>query len=94
MYFTLPPELTGRNPEPVRCSARVVYVEQHGGRRGLLGIAATVERFEAMTMARSSDNSRGVRPCRRYCGPCGWTVNVTLAAVLLPKRSATRTASV
>jgi len=56
MYFTLPRELTGRNPEPVRCSARVVHVEQHAGQHGLLGIGATVERFEAMQMARSWDN--------------------------------------
>jgi hypothetical protein len=56
MYFTLPRELTGRNPEPIRCSARVVHVEQYAGQRGLLGIGATVERFEAVPLARNWDN--------------------------------------
>lgn len=51
MYFTLPRELTGRSPEQVRCSARVVHVEERE-ERGILGIGATVERFESMAKSR------------------------------------------
>src|SRR5262249_25261533 len=31
MFFTLPRELTGRQPEQVRCSARVVHVDGESG---------------------------------------------------------------
>jgi hypothetical protein len=48
MYLTLPRELTGRGPEPVRCKARVVHVEECAGQRGLKGIGAAVERFEPL----------------------------------------------
>lgn len=46
MFFTIPRELTGRDSERVRCSARVVHVEQRTDDRGLLGVGAAVERFE------------------------------------------------
>lgn len=45
LYMTLPTELTGRAPESVRCSARVVRVDQDG-HDGLRGIGACVEQFE------------------------------------------------
>ena len=56
MYFTLPHELTGRSPEAVRCSARVVHVEQRPDRRGLMGVGAVVERFEPLASARNWSN--------------------------------------
>ena len=55
VYFTLPRELTGRNPEPVRCSARVVHVDQTD-ERGLTGVGASVERFEPLNRFRTWDN--------------------------------------
>ena len=45
MYFTLPSELTGRAPENIRCSARVVHVDEEG-QAELRGIGACVEQFE------------------------------------------------
>lgn len=56
MYFTLPRELTGRSPEQVRCSARVVHVEEETDRRGMRGIGAEVERFEPIPAARDWSN--------------------------------------
>ena len=56
LYFTLPSELTGRNPEAVRCSARVVHVEPHADERGLIGAGAEVERFESLQRFRTWDN--------------------------------------
>jgi hypothetical protein len=56
MYFTLPQELTGRGPELVRCSARVVHVDEETDQRGLRGFGATVERFEPVVMARNWAN--------------------------------------
>ena len=56
MYFTLPRELTGRSPEAVRCSARVVHVEERCDRRGYAGIGAVVERFEPLIAARDWSN--------------------------------------
>ena len=56
LYFTLPRELTGRSPEPVRCSARVVHVEQQADERGWTGIGAAVERFEPLKRFRTWDN--------------------------------------
>jgi hypothetical protein len=56
MYFTLPRELTGRGPELVRCSARVVHVDEETDRRGVRGIGATVERFEPVVVARNWAN--------------------------------------
>lgn len=48
LYFTLPSELTGRSPEPVKCSARVVHVERPADDRGWLGVGASMERFEPL----------------------------------------------
>jgi hypothetical protein len=56
LYFTLPRELTGRNPEPVRCSARVVHVERYSDERGWTGVGASVERFEPLQRFRTWDN--------------------------------------
>lgn len=55
MYFTLPPELTGRAPENVRCSARVVHVDEDG-QAGLRGIGASVEQFEPVAAIRNWSN--------------------------------------
>lgn len=49
IYLTLPRELTGRSPEQVRCSARVIHVESDTDQRGTTGIGAFVERFEPLT---------------------------------------------
>ena len=56
IYFRLPRELTGRSAEEVRCSARVVHVEQAESNGGLTGIGATVERFEPIAMIRNWHN--------------------------------------
>ena len=56
IYFRLPRELTGRSAEEVRCSARVVHVEQADGAEGFSGIGATVERYEPVTMIRNWHN--------------------------------------
>jgi|SRR5579863_1533897 len=56
MYLTLPRELTGRTPEQVRCSARVVHVEESTDLRGARGIGAVVNRFEAMGASRDWSN--------------------------------------
>ncbi len=56
IYFRLPRELTGRSAEEVRCSARVVHVEQAEDNGGLTGIGATVERFEPIAMIRNWHN--------------------------------------
>ncbi|MGA9885732.1 MAG: PilZ domain-containing protein [Candidatus Acidiferrales bacterium] len=55
MYFTLPSELTGRAPENVRCSARVVHVDEDG-QAGLRGIGASVEQFEPVVAVRNWAN--------------------------------------
>ena len=56
MYFTLPRELTGRGPEQVRCSARVVHVDDRTDPRGARGIGATVDRFEPVLPPRNWAN--------------------------------------
>jgi PilZ domain len=56
MYFTLPRELTGRGPEEVRCSARVVHVQKGADQEGMVGVGATIERFEPIGSIRSWDN--------------------------------------
>jgi PilZ domain len=55
IYLTLPKELTGRAPENVRCSARVVHVDE-GGQAGLRGIGACVDQFEPVTAVRNWAN--------------------------------------
>lgn len=56
MHLTLPKELTGRNPELVRCSARVVHVEDRSDLGGIAGIGAIVDRFEAVAAERDWSN--------------------------------------
>jgi hypothetical protein len=56
MFFTLPRELTGRGPEQVKCSARVVHVEDETDQNGLRGFGATVERFEPIVAPRNWAN--------------------------------------
>jgi len=56
MYFTLPRELAGRAPEQVRCTARVVHVEEETDQRGTTGVGAFVERFEPLRERRDWAN--------------------------------------
>ena len=56
IYFTIPRELTGRNPEEVRCSARVVHVENTLDSQGMTGVGAAVERFEPLDKSRNWEN--------------------------------------
>jgi hypothetical protein len=56
MHLTLPRELTGRNPELVRCTARVVHVEDRSDLGGITGIGAIVDRFEAVAATRDWSN--------------------------------------
>ena len=56
MHLTLPRELTGRNPEQVRCSARVVHVEDLSDLDGAAGIGAIVDRFETVAAVRDWSN--------------------------------------
>ena len=51
MFFTLPRELTGRGPEQVRCTARVVHVDDQTDQQGRRGFGATVDRFEPIAVA-------------------------------------------
>ncbi len=45
MSFRLPGELTGRGPEKVRCSARVVHVNASIDGKGTSGIGVAIGRF-------------------------------------------------
>lgn len=56
LFFTLPTELTGRIPEDVRCTAKVVHVDDRRDPRGLTCVGATIERFERMAPRRSWGN--------------------------------------
>jgi len=56
MFLTLPRELTGRDSEQVRCSARVVHVDHGLDQRGLIGVGAAVERFETLIATRNWGN--------------------------------------
>ena len=56
VYFTLPPELTGRKTEDVRCNARVVHVEARPDQNGLTMVGAAVERFQTLTAPRNWGN--------------------------------------
>jgi hypothetical protein len=56
IYFTLPRELTGRNPEEVRCDARVVHVENEVDAQGMTGVGAAVERYEPLNIRRNWSN--------------------------------------
>lgn len=56
IFFTLPRELTGRSPEQVRCSARVVHVEPRADQQGRIGVGAIVDRFEPIVARNNWDN--------------------------------------
>jgi len=56
LFFTLPTELTGRMPEDVRCTARVVHVDHLGDMHGTIRVGATIERFERIGPVRSWGN--------------------------------------
>ncbi|HEY0704702.1 MAG TPA: PilZ domain-containing protein [Candidatus Acidoferrales bacterium] len=51
MYFTLPTELTGRMPEDVRCTAKIVHVDHHD-EHGFTSFGANIELFERITSGR------------------------------------------
>ena len=56
IYVTLPTELTGRHPEAVRCSARVVHIDHSLNESGTSGVGAAIERFEPIRDPRRWDN--------------------------------------
>jgi PilZ domain len=53
VYLTIPRELTGRGPEPVRCKARVVHVDEIYPQQGVKGVGAIVDRYETVAMSRN-----------------------------------------
>lgn len=56
IYLTIPRELTGRGPEPVRCKARVVHVNDLYRQQGVKGVGAIVDRYETVAMSRNWGN--------------------------------------
>ncbi|HTW23583.1 MAG TPA: PilZ domain-containing protein [Candidatus Baltobacteraceae bacterium] len=56
IYLTIPRELTGRGPEPVRCKARVVHVDEMYPQQGVKGVGAIVDRYETIAMSRNWGN--------------------------------------
>ena len=50
MNFVLPAELTGRQAEQVKCSARVMHIDYASS---IQGVGVSVERFEAATPAKN-----------------------------------------
>ncbi len=56
IYLTIPRELTGRGPEPVRCRARVVHVDEVYPQQGVKGVGAIVDRYETVAMSRNWGN--------------------------------------
>jgi len=56
IYLTIPRELTGRGPEPVRCRARVVHVDEMYPQQGVKGVGAIVDRYETIAMSRNWGN--------------------------------------
>lgn len=56
LYLTLPPELTGRAAESVRCNARVVFAQPLERDPGWTGAGASVRFFEAIARARDWAN--------------------------------------
>jgi hypothetical protein len=53
MFFRLPRELTGRNPEQMRCNARGVHVANESDTQGMTGMGAAVEHLEPMNIRRN-----------------------------------------
>ena len=56
IYLTIPRELTGRSPDPVRCRARVVHVDEIYPQQGVKGVGAIVDRYETVAMSRNWGN--------------------------------------
>jgi hypothetical protein len=56
LFFTLPTELTGRLPEDVRCTARVVHVDHLRDLQGDICVGAAIESFERVAPTRSWGN--------------------------------------
>jgi PilZ domain len=56
LFFTLPAELTGRTPESVRCSARIVYAQPLERNAELTGAGVFVNRFEPLARSRNWAN--------------------------------------
>ncbi|HEX4004116.1 MAG TPA: PilZ domain-containing protein [Candidatus Acidoferrales bacterium] len=56
IYLTIPRELTGRGPEPVRCKARVVHVDEVYPQQGVKGVGAIVDQYETVAMSRNWGN--------------------------------------
>jgi PilZ domain len=56
IYLTIPRELTGRGPEPVRCRARVVHVDEIHPQEGIKGIGAIIDRYETVAVSRNWEN--------------------------------------
>lgn len=56
LYLTLPPELTGRAAESVRCNARVIFARPLDRDPGWTGAGASVRYFEAIARARDWAN--------------------------------------
>ena len=56
LFFTLPTELTGRLPEDVRCTARVVHVDHLRDLQGNIRVGASIERFERAAPTRTWGN--------------------------------------
>lgn len=54
IFFTLPTELTGRIPEDVRCTARVVHVGHSAESQGGIRVGANIQRFESLSPGRES----------------------------------------
>jgi hypothetical protein len=55
MFFTLPRELTGRSPEPIRCRGRIVHVQTERGENGEIGFGAAIGRFHEARAYRSGN---------------------------------------
>ncbi len=52
IFLTLPREITGKGPEEVRCSGRVVRVIEDAEQPGQLGIGVHIDHFQYAAAAR------------------------------------------
>jgi hypothetical protein len=52
IYLTLPREITGKGPEEIRCSGRVVRVIEDDELPGQLGIGVKIDHFQYAAAAR------------------------------------------
>ena len=48
LTFTMPTEVLGGMPMKIRCTARIVRVDEPAGGSGKVGVAAHIERFETI----------------------------------------------